>query len=347
MRVKAYHRCGRAIATSRWAVPVSIVFTAGLVAGPESAAKRAAPASDRTQSCSLEAGPRHTAVRIKDSETLVLDDGRVVRLLGILAPKPPLTAKDNDTWQPEANARTALRSLVEGIEVALAFDSRRKDRYGRLLAHVFAWHGGRRYWVQGELLANGHARAIVLPDNTRCADELLAHERVARDSSRGLWRRRSYRILKPKPERWLLQKRHSFQIVEGRVAAVAIVKGKIYLNFGNNWRRDFTASLQRKALVGSTVTVDRLTALKGKRVRVRGWIERNNGPLIKLAHPALIEVLDAKPMVPNEEHFYRTPEMADTPGDNGSDPKKAHKRRLKTPRIKKRPVQLPPDALDL
>ena len=36
---------------------------------------------------------------------------------------------------------------------------------------------------------------------------------------------------------------HSFQLVEGRVRAAAVVRGRGYLNFGPDWREDFTVSI--------------------------------------------------------------------------------------------------------
>ena len=307
---------------------------------------RSAPAAKHAKGpCILEFGSRHTVVRVEDSETLVLDDGRIVRLIGTLAPKPPLTAASTDVWKPEQDAHAALRTLVEGVDVSLAFHGRRKDRYGRLLAHVFAWHDGRRYWVQGEMLANGHARAYALPGSTGCTAELLAHETRARDSSRGLWRQRRYRVLKPKPEGYLMRRRHSFQIVHGRVADVAVVKGMIYLNFGTDWRHDFTAAIRRKALVGTNTTADILVALKGRNVRVRGWIERNNGPFIKLPHPDLIELDEPEQRQRNHE-TDELPEMANTPEDTMT--VRRAPQRLPIPRIKRRPAtKRSPDALKL
>jgi hypothetical protein len=36
------------------------------------------------------------------------------------------------------------------------------------------------------------------------------------------------------------------------------------------------------------------TALKGKRVRVRGWLKNFNGPSITVTHPEQIEILEQK-----------------------------------------------------
>jgi len=316
-------------------------------------AQRAKEASHR---CLLEPGPRHTVVGIENSETLRLADGRKVRLLGTLGPRPPVSVQyaarpTTAVWLPEQNAQAALKKLVEGRDVLLAFDNRRKDRYGRWLAHVFVWHNGRRFWVQGELLSHGHARAYVMPGNTACVAELIAHEKKARAGRKGLWRSRHYRILKPEPAGWLLGKRrHRFEIISGTVADVAVVKSKIYLNFGRNWRQDFTAALSKRALLGTRYALADIIALKGRRVRVRGWIERRNGPYIKLANPDLIERLDPTAPKPNSgKPLSDPPALA---GAQANDPNYGQSRpQLTIPRIKrgtkKRPTQTVPSALNL
>lgn len=297
--------------------------------------------------CELVPGPRHSVVRVEGGDTLVLDTGRRLRLLGSLAPGRPMAADAGDTWRPQREAEDALRTLVQGKEVSLAFEGRRSDRYGRILAHVFVWHEGRRYWVQGELLANGHARAYALPGNTGCIRELLANESLARNTKRGLWRLAHYRVLRPNPAAWLMRRRHRFEIISGQIADVAVVKGTVYLNFGDNWRQDFTAAIKSKALAGTGTTLDDLTGLKGQTVEVRGWIARRNGPYMQLPHPDLIQVLDAGgPRKPSQE----VPELA----GQSSEPEwpavgrpERRNRRIE-PRIKKRPqAPSPADALKL
>ena len=299
--------------------------------------------------CQLTTGARVSVLSIENSETLKLTDGRVVRLLGVLGPRPPLVNAATSAWPAEQQAQDALRILVGGRQVTLAFDQRRRDRYGQILAHVFVWHNGNRLWVQGELLAHGHARAAVLPGNTACLNALISHERLAHAPPRGVWRRNFYRVLKPNPPKWLLTKqRHRFVIIEGRISNVAIRKSKIYLNFGKDWRRDFTAALHKRGLHQTSTTLADLIALKGQRVRVRGWIERRNGPYIKLAHPGLIERMGRdQPNQPDKEQ-RRHPKMA-RQGDTGL----AHwqrKQHLTMPRLlprKKNRPQTSPSANDL
>jgi hypothetical protein len=89
--------------------------------------------------------------------------------------------------------------------------------------------------------------------------------------------------------------KHSYQLVEGRVAAVGEGGSRIYLNFGTDWHSDFTVEIERKdARAFVAAGLDR-HALAGKPVRVRGWIEWRNGPMIQASHPEQIELLPASP----------------------------------------------------
>ena len=87
--------------------------------------------------------------------------------------------------------------------------------------------------------------------------------------------------------------RGAFVLVEGRVAQATRAQRTVYINFGTDWRRDFTASLAGAVIDRVPDGAARLEALAGKRIRVRGWIERRNGPMIALSSLDEIEILDA------------------------------------------------------
>ena len=153
-----------------------------------------APIADSPKSCTLQSGGYHTVARIIDGETLALDDGREVRLIGALAPRASDAGAAIGAWPIETESIRVLTALVLGRSVKLAFSNRRADRYGRHLAHVFVGRGAQEKWVQGELLAAGAARAYGLPGLFDCSSELLARERAARSKHLGLWSMAVYRM---------------------------------------------------------------------------------------------------------------------------------------------------------
>jgi endonuclease YncB( thermonuclease family) len=238
--------------------------------------------------CALEPGPSHTVARIVDAETIVVDGGSEVRLIGALAPRSPSTGSAD--WPPERTAREALERLLLGRNVELKFAGRRNDRYGRRLAHVFAVDGREKVWVQGRMLSQGLVRVYALAGNTACLAEMLELEWEAREQGRGIWAVAAYRVLEATEVGELLRRRNRLEVVEGVVRDVAFTGGRVYVNFGADWRRDFTAVVPPRLVRGSPETVLRLKALAGKRVRVRGWIERRNGPSVEIAALGEIEV---------------------------------------------------------
>jgi micrococcal nuclease len=243
--------------------------------------------------CALETGSTHAVVRVLDSETLLLDDGQEVRLIGALAPKPDVLSADARDWPPVRAALGALEALVAGRTVTLRHEGRQRDRYGRILAQVFLSDGGADIWLQDWLVREGHARAYTLPGNTACLGALVAAEDAARAAQRGVWSRETYRVRSADDVAALLKLAGRFAIVEGRVAGVTRAQRTTYVNFGTDWRRDFTASLATAVVARTGDGPARVDALAGKRVRVRGWIERRNGPMIVLGSLEEIEVLDA------------------------------------------------------
>jgi hypothetical protein len=70
------------------------------------------------------------------------------------------------------------------------------------------------------------------------------------------------------------------------------VRERVYLNCGADRRSDFTVAVPMALVRDEPEAIARLEALAGKRIRVRGWIERRNGPFIAISTLAEIEVLN-------------------------------------------------------
>jgi endonuclease YncB( thermonuclease family) len=235
-----------------------------------------------------EAGVR--VAQVVDGDTLVLErpvtGAAQVRLVGIQAPKLPLGRPGFPTWPLAAEAKRALEDLTLGRTVTLSFGGRRIDRHGRLLAHL---HDRRGTWIQGEMIRLGMARVYSFPDNRSRVAELLDLEGRARAAGRGIWGHPFYDVLAPGETG-----RHidTFQLIEGAVLDAANVRGRVFLNFGPDWRTDFTVTLDPKtARLFVREGIDPL-ALEGRRIRVRGWLAWRNGPQIEATHPEQIEVVE-------------------------------------------------------
>jgi len=239
--------------------------------------------------CDLKDAGNATIVEILNTESLLLEDGRAIRLVGTLSPRT------GTRWAQamglESKIMAALEAHLLGKEVRLRIGSRERDRYGRLMTHVFVGDGDDTVWVQEALVRGGLATVYSFSDNRECVRELQAVERVAREAGAGFWEQGVFRVRDAADLDSLDGLAYSFQIVEGRVEDVAESRGRVYLNFGEDWRTDFTATVapsDRDSFNGSGVE---LLGLKGRTVRVRGWVERRNGPMIDVTHPEQIELI--------------------------------------------------------
>lgn len=235
--------------------------------------------------------PGGVVVQVTDGDTVVLDDGRVVRMIGTQAPKLALGRDDFDTWPLAPEAKQALELLVLNKSVQLGFGGETIDRYDRQLAHVFVDTPEGPAWAQQAMVALGLARVYSFPDNRQCLDLLFAAEGRARLSGLGIWRDPYYSVRAAAAPGDVLTRAGHYELVEGRVLLAEQRGGRIYLNFGRFWKQDFTAVIEAPAVKLFTADgVDPLI-LEGALVRVRGWVDDRDGPRIEITHPEQLEVL--------------------------------------------------------
>ena len=118
-------------------------------------------------------------------------DGRLypIRLIGVDTPETVHPTKPVECYGPEAAAIT--RIILQGRNVCLLQDVSCRDRYGRLLAHVWVDtdpdHPGCETFLSAELVKQGYARVKTYPPDTAFKDFLKSLECEAYQARRGLW----------------------------------------------------------------------------------------------------------------------------------------------------------------
>lgn len=226
--------------------------------------------------------------RIVDGDTLLTIDGDFVRLLDINTPEI-----HHDGTPSEPFAETAKKALAQLLppqtEILLQFGDSRKDRYKRLLAHIYTAEGNN--WVNGYMVKEGFAHVYSFPDNAFKAEELIPLETTARKAKKGIWSLPRWQVLDASqtiPD----DKIGQFSIVQGRVLHTAEVKGIIYLNFGEDWRTDFSVEIPHKYLKKFTdKNIDPASYYKRKKLNVRGRLKPVNGILVTVTHPEQLTIL--------------------------------------------------------
>jgi endonuclease YncB( thermonuclease family) len=247
--------------------PASILAAAFL---PLIACNAAAPAP-----CKLVDIGTATVAGVRDGRTLLLADGRELRLAAIEAAD---------------SGRDALQQLVGGQSVRLEQLGTAADRYGRLVVFVYAENTEQS--VQQAMVTQGQARVSGRIGNKACADVLLGAEKAARKARRGLWADPNFAPLRPENVTRIGAARGQFALVEGKVLSVRESGATIYLNFGRRWTKDFTVTiLKRHRREFAAAGIDP-KQLEGRPIRVRGWIEQRNGPVIEADAPEQIELVE-------------------------------------------------------
>lgn len=228
--------------------------------------------------------------RVHDGDTLVLDDGRRVRLLGIDAPE--LDAEGIVARELAARAGAELRRLAEARDVTLLVGFPSEDRYGRTLAYVELATGGREADLGARLLASGHAQVYASAHPRLAAYRAL--ERAAREAERGLWIDAGRQALALDAEATVDAADAASHVgrrvrVVGTVVRVGSSKAGVFVDFGPT-RADFTAVIWR-SMVPSFEEDPR--GWTGRRLAVTGLVKEHEGsPEMILDSPDQVERLE-------------------------------------------------------
>ena len=207
--------------------------------------------------------------------TLRLGDGRAVRLADIVPA--------GGSAAPDAIGR--LAGLAgQAVEVRRSGDATEGgDRYGRIVGDVAPKATGDS--LSQQLLREGLALVDPAVMSDECLDALFAAEREAERARRGLW---DDTPVLGSADPGLASAAGRYVLVEGVVRTIGETRETIYLNFGSDYRNDFTALIRREDANG---WADTLLAFEGRNVRIRGVLEAWNGGLIRVEHLRQIELL--------------------------------------------------------
>lgn len=132
---------------------------------------------------SPEAIPTEISIEVKvtrviDGDTIVLEDGQVVRYIGIDTPE---VSQGTECFAKESTNKN--KELVEGKMIRMEKDISETDRYKRLLRYV--WVGD--LFVNDYLVRQGFAKAYTYPPDVKYSKQFVESEKYARGNNLGLW----------------------------------------------------------------------------------------------------------------------------------------------------------------
>ena len=122
---------------------------------------------------------RYVVTNVVDGDTIDIDDGRRIRLLGIDTPER--------FTSPECYGDEAFNHLAQMLgdsKITLEYDIERLDAYGRTLA----WVRTSDVFVNAQMIDDGFACVLIIPPNGSEYEALLESlEQGATTANRGLW----------------------------------------------------------------------------------------------------------------------------------------------------------------
>ncbi len=233
---------------------------------------------------------------VHDGDTVHLEDGRKIRLIGINSPE---LARDNRPQQAFAQqARATLHAAIfsHGDRVGLVFGDERKDRYQRTLAHLFTPDGEN---LQARLLQQGMAAAITHPPNSAFSACYARQERIARCAGSGIWSQPGTTVINAAN---LDAGSSGFQLVTGEVEQVSQSDKGVRIDISH-----LLIGINAENLAEFDAAA--LDALSGKRLLVRGWLhpartkQKNKSRdsravkfYMRIRHPSDMEIIPAGPV---------------------------------------------------
>lgn len=219
----------------------------------------------------------YTVEKVFDGDTLLLSDGRKIRLLGINTPEVAGRHKIEEAGGEQAKAW--LRQRLEGKKVRLEFDVEKEDKYQRTLAYIFA--DDRRH-INLELVERGLAAANIYPPNLRYLDAFLKAQSVAEAAKLGIWAAADYAAVAC--QNIDENNYHGWKRVLGRVSGVKQTAKYSYLQYS----ADFSLQIDNQSL---SLFPD-LQGYVGKQLEARGWINKRKQQFtLRVRHPADIKIL--------------------------------------------------------
>ena len=215
-----------------------------------------------------EAKPDFEQVKwVYDGDTLRLKDGRKIRIIGINAPEVAHHGQKAEPFGAEATEQLRQRLKKSDNQVSLKFDDAAKDRYKRVLAHVFFADGTN---LSEWMLQKGFASTMIFPPNVRYAKDYAKAQQSAQEKRLGIWSLKSYQLFTSKTlgkshKGYTRLKSHIKKIQQRKNAIFLELDNKIFIKIEQRYIKYFKAYHPKTLLHHEVVVSGRLKKYKGKR----------------------------------------------------------------------------------
>lgn len=254
---------------------------------PSTTSEQAAPAA---ASLTVEAQPvfdpsaaapsQGKVVDVLKGDELVLENGWVVRLIGVDVPTADIGKRSGDFYGKAA--MDYMKTAVLNKSVKLVYDQQKTDPYDRLLAYVFSSSGE---FLNKSLVQKGLAVAACYPPNIQHCHTFAVEQRKAVKSKLGLWNFNPADWPKSGPANNLIEGVVVRKVIDGDT--IQLEDGTIIRYIGidapeseSSWRKGAFGNeafeVNRKLVEGKAVTIEYDTEFSDPRGRELAYVYVNH-----------------------------------------------------------------------
>jgi len=216
---------------------------------------------------------KYRVIKVIDGDTIILENNKRVRLLGVNAPEIENRSRPAEPGGNEA--KKWLQEKLQGRTVYLEYDRQTQDHYKRILAHLYLANGEH---INLSLIRNGLAAVTLIPPNLLHADILIKAQQQAEAKKLGIWSMKQYQPhqlvrLTEKPFGWQRYRVRVTALKRNRRFSRLIISKNVELSIAN----------QDLALFPP------LETYLNKPLEVRGWVSRKKNRFsIRIQHPSAL-----------------------------------------------------------
>lgn len=215
----------------------------------------------------------HHVKSVYDGDTIILENGQRVRFLGINTPE--IASRHRDAEPGGMAAKTWLRERIGDQPVYLEHDQEKRDKYKRLLAHVFLSDGTH---LNLALVEQGLAFMSIVPPNLRYVDAMSRAQQGAEAQRLGIWNEPDYPLrelhqISAELRGWQRVNGKPRAIESGRSFTYLVLNDRVSIRIANDHLNLFP----------------KLDTYLGKTLEVRGWLSRRKDSFsISVQHPSAL-----------------------------------------------------------
>ena len=234
------------------------------------------------QGCHTDLGHEPLAVDyVIDGDTVKLENGQSLRLIGIDTPEIGRDGKAHETGAVDAR-KFLKRLMLKPGGISVVYDIEGKDRFGRLLGHLFI---NREINIQALILTEGYATPFTVPPNLAFIDCYQTSSRQAITDKQGLWALPQYQVIVAGK---LQNHDRGYRRVFGKVTRIGQGRTSLWINLSN----EFAIRIVRSD-IEHFKGLD-LDSLAGKYIEVKGIIYQRSKQLrMRIRHPLDLQITAA------------------------------------------------------